>query len=88
MSWGAESLPAISEEKLHGILEKLAQTEDYGKVIRAKGMLPSADNASDWLYFDLVPGEFEIRHDAPDYTGKACVIGAELKEELIDKEFR
>ena len=69
-------------------VEKLAQTEDYGKVIRAKGMLPSADNASDWLYFDLVPGEFEIRHDAPDYTGKACVIGAELKEELIDKEFR
>ncbi len=85
-SWGREQVPAMSEEKLAGILERLADSEEFGQVIRCKGMIPGPD-ASDWLYFDLVPGETEIRHGEPCLTGKVCVIGAQLKEELLEKEF-
>lgn len=59
----------------------------YGTVLRAKGMLPVADS-KEWLYFDLVPGEMEIRKGSPDYTGKVCVIGTGLKKDLLEKEFK
>jgi len=55
-------------------------------VVRSKGMIPS-EKTGEWLYFDLVPGETEIRKGTPDYTGKVCVIGSELKEEDLKKEF-
>ena len=57
-------------------------------VVRAKGMLPSSDKSGEWFYFDMVPGEVEIRKDKPDYTGKLCVIGSELNEEMLTKEFK
>jgi len=86
-SWGLENVPAMTEDKLKGILGKLSETTDFGTVIRSKGMVPS-DKAGEWLYFDLVPGEVEIRRESPDYTGKVCVIGSDLKEDALEKEFK
>ena len=87
-SWGLEQVAPVSEEKLKTFLDKIANTNEYGMVVRAKGMLPSSDKSGEWFYFDMVPGEVEIRKDKPDYTGKLCVIGSELKEELLTKEFK
>ena len=86
-SWGLEGVQAISKEKLTSILDRLKEGTEFGTVIRAKGMVPTEDRAV-WLYFDLVPGETEIREGGPDYTGKVCVIGSDLKEEALEKEFR
>ena len=77
----------MKEEALRSVLNRLADTEEFGTVIRCKGMVPS-ETPAEWLYFDLVPGEVEIRKGTPDYTGKVCVIGAELKEDLLEKEFK
>ena len=60
--------------------------EDYGVILRAKGILP-CDDSQTWLHFDLVPGEFQIREGAADYTGRLCVIGSDLKEEQLEKLF-
>lgn len=71
---------------LTAALEKLsAESDEYGVILRAKGMLPLTDGS--WGYFDLVPGEYEIRSGEPDYTGRLCVIGSELKEEKIEELF-
>ena len=56
------------------------------KVLRAKGMLPSEESGQ-WLYFDLVPEQYEIRAGAPDFTGRVCVIGARLKEDELNQAF-
>ncbi len=85
-SWGMETVTPCSREKLEAILEDLSETTVYGDVLRAKGMLPT-DNPGQWLYFDLVPEEYEIREGDPDYTGKVCVIGARLKEDELNKAF-
>ncbi len=84
-SWGIENAPAMTQEQLEAFLEKLGDDE-FGVVLRAKGMVKNADG-DDWLHFDMVPEETEIRHGAPDLTGKLCVIGAQLKHELLDREF-
>jgi G3E family GTPase len=84
-SWGIENAPAMTEAQLKEFLEKLSDDE-FGVVLRAKGMIKNAEG-DDWLHFDMVPEETEIRHGAPDLTGKLCVIGAQLKHELLDKEF-
>lgn len=84
-SWGLETSRTISREKLDGILTDLAHSEKYGQVLRAKGMLPDADGT--WFYFDLVPEEMEIRTGQPVYTGKVCVIGSGLKEDLLKEAF-
>ncbi len=86
-SWGMEQVPAISEEKLKSVLDSFADEERFGVVLRAKGMLKDA-NSDDWFYFDLVPGESDIRRGDAEYTGKICVIGAGLKTEEIEKCFR
>ena len=86
-SWGLEQVAPMTEEKLKGILDRLANTNDFGAVIRAKGYVPT-EVKTEWLYFDLVPGETEIRKGLPEYTGKVCVIGSDLKEELLEKEFK
>lgn len=86
-SWGMEQVPAISEEKLKSVLDSFADEERFGVVLRAKGMLKDA-NSDDWFYFDLVPGESDIRRGDAEYTGKVCVIGAGLKTEEIEKCFR
>ena len=67
------------------MLESLSASEEYGVILRAKGMLPAEDGT--WIYFDMVPEQYEIRTGAPDYTGKVCVIGANLKEVELKKAF-
>ena len=86
-SVGLENVPAFTEDKLHALLLRLAESEEFGKVVRAKGMIPSADGGA-WFHFDLVPGETEIRRGAAEASGKVCVIGSELKEEAITREFK
>ena len=85
-SWGLETIVPCDKDELKEILEELAYGNGYGDVLRAKGMLPS-ENPGEWYYFDLVPEEYEIRTGTPDYTGKVCVIGANLKEEELNRAF-
>ena len=85
-SWGRETPRKYSREELQEALSALAMGEDYGQILRAKGMVPCGDGAA-WLHFDLVPEEFEIREGGADYTGRLCVIGAELNEEKLEKLF-
>ena len=84
-SWGKETPHKYNEEKLREILDTLADTEKYGVILRAKGIVPS--DAGEWLYFDLVPGEFEVRKGKADITGKLCVIGSKLKEDDLAELF-
>ena len=74
-----------TRENLEKILETLSVSEEYGTVLRAKGMLPTEDGT--WIYFDMVPEETEIRVGAPEYTGRLCVIGSKLKEDKLEKLF-
>ena len=86
-SWGRETARRYSKEELTDILEKLSKEEDnpYGIILRAKGIVPDKDQK--WMEFDLVPGEYEIREGSPEYTGKLCVIGSELKEDKVAELF-
>ncbi len=85
-SWGMETIVPVTYEQLEDILKRLSSTRELGDVLRAKGMLPT-ENPGEWLYFDLVPEQYEIRQGKPDYTGKVCVIGASLKEEELNSVF-
>lgn len=85
-SWGRENVSGISREELEKILDELAYGTKYGEVLRAKGMIPGGENGK-WLHFDLVPEQVEIREGSPDYTGKVCVIGSNLKEEALEAAF-
>ena len=85
-SWGMETIVPVTKDQLEDILKRLADTKEFGDVLRAKGMLPT-ENPGQWLYFDLVPQQYEIREGRPDYTGKVCVIGASLKEEELNSVF-
>ena len=84
-SWGKETIRKYTEEGIAQILAALENEETYGNVLRAKGMVPAEDGS--WIYFDMVPGETDIRKGAPEYTGRFCVIGAELKEDALEKLF-
>lgn len=84
-SWGVETPNKYDKEELSEILRKLSETDDYGNILRAKGMLPCTDGK--WMFFDLVPEEYEIREGKPDFTGRICVIGAELKEDALKELF-
>ncbi|WP_313075071.1 CobW family GTP-binding protein [Lacrimispora sp.] len=86
-SWGLENVTGMSKDELDKILDELAYGEGFGDVLRAKGMIPGAEKG-EWLYFDLVPEQYEIRKGNPEYTGKVCVIGANLKEEELKKAFK
>ncbi len=85
-SWGLENVSAMSKETLDRILDELAYGDGFGEVLRAKGMIPGIEKGT-WLYFDLVPEQYEIRDGIPEYTGKVCVIGANLKEEELKLAF-
>ena len=85
-SWGVETPKKFTKEELISILEKLANTDEYGTVLRSKGIVPSADG-NEWFYFDLVPQEYEIRTGEPDYTGKLCVIGSKINEDGLKQLF-
>ncbi|MBR6406058.1 MAG: cobalamin biosynthesis protein CobW, partial [Lachnospiraceae bacterium] len=80
-SWGVETPKKFDKNELEAILEKLSESSEYGIILRAKGMVALTDGT--WGYFDLTPEEYEIREGAPDYTGRLCVIGSELKEKEV-----
>ncbi len=84
-SWGIETPHKYSKEEMKEILETLANTEKYGVVLRAKGIVP--DVTGEWIYFDLVPGEYELRTGSPEITGKLCVIGSNIDKEQLTQLF-
>ena len=80
-SWGRETIHTYTKEQIADILKQLESDSSYGNVLRAKGMVAGADG--EWIYFDMVPEEHEVRTGAPEYTGRICVIGAELNEDKL-----
>jgi hypothetical protein len=85
LSWGAETPRKYGEEEITAALEALGQEEQYGIVLRAKGIVPCTDGT--WIHFDYVPGEKDVRRGPAGVTGRLCVIGSELKEEALDVLF-
>ena len=83
-SWGEETVKPFTETQLHQILTAL-DGGDYGQIVRAKGIVPAADGK--WLHFDYVPEEHEVRFGPADYTGRLCVIGANLDEHKLHELF-
>ncbi len=84
-SWGKETVKSFDREEMEKILKELSENQDYGIVLRAKGMVSGKDGH--WIYFDMVPEEYEIREGAPEYTGRICVIGSKLNEEKLEELF-
>ncbi len=84
-SWGTETARRFTEDELRGILNALADEDHFGGVLRAKGIVAGADG--DWIYFDYVPGEIDIRRGSPAVTGRLCVIGAHIKENALKELF-
>lgn len=84
-SWGRETAHKYTAEELDGIVKALSDSESYGTVLRSKGIIAMADGS--WKQFDLVPEEYEVRDGKPDYTGRICVIGTDLKEDELLKLF-
>ena len=84
-SWGKETPHKYTKEKLTDVLKTLCETDDFGVILRAKGMVEAVNGT--WIYFDMLPGEYELREGEPDYTGRLCVIGTELKEQELEKLF-
>ena len=86
VSWGMETPLKYSKDEIEGMLSQLEDEERFGIVLRTKGVVPTADGQ--WIEFDYVPGEADVRNGAADVTGKFCVIGSQLKEENLEKLFR
>ena len=84
-SWGKETAHKYTEEELDYILKALSETDAYGTILRSKGIIAMADGS--WKQFDLVPEEYEVRAGQPDYTGRLCVIGTDIKEDELMKLF-
>ena len=84
-SWGKETAHKYTEEELDYILKALSETDAYGTILRSKGIIAMTDG--NWKQFDLVPEEYEVRDGQPDYTGRLCVIGTDIKEEELMKLF-
>lgn len=84
-SWGRETFRKFDRKELEDMLAALGRKEEYGFVLRAKGIVAGQDGQ--WYYFDMVPEETEIRTGKADYTGRLCVIGSQLKEEALEKLF-
>ena len=83
-SWGRETTRRYTAEEVSAMLTAL-DGDDYGSVLRAKGILPAVDGS--WIHFDYVPFELEVRTGTADYTGRLCVIGANLNEAALAKLF-
>ena len=86
VSWGMETPLKYTKEEIRGMLDQLEDEERFGIVLRTKGVVPS--QTGEWIEFDYVPGEADVRTGAADVTGKFCVIGSALKEENLEKLFR
>ena len=84
-SWGTETPHKYDREEIEAILKRLVETEEFGVILRAKGMV--SDKNGSWIYFDAVPGEYELRDGQPEYTGKLCVIGTNVEPEKMEELF-
>ena len=84
-SWGMETPRKFTESVLRGILSALEDEAKYGVILRAKGIVDAEDG--DWLYFDYVPGEVDIRRGGAAVTGRFCVIGSKLNEQALKELF-
>lgn len=84
-SWGKETPHVFAKETIEHALKVFCETEDYGTILRAKGMVPAEDGT--WIYFDMVDGEYELRTGEADYTGRLCVIGTDIQEEKLEELF-
>lgn len=84
-SWGKETPHKFTREKIEEVLKTLSETDAYGTILRAKGMVEDVNGS--WIYFDMVPGEYELRDGEPDYTGRLCVIGTDIEEHRLEELF-
>ena len=82
---GLETAQRYEQDEIRSILAKLSDEEEYGRILRAKGILQNA--AGEWFQFDYVPGEIVVRDGSADYTGRLCVIGADLNEKALTELF-
>ena len=84
-SWGCETAKTFTKEQIENILDTLSESEEYGVILRSKGMVEGSDGQ--WIYFDMVPGEDDVRSGEADYTGRICVIGSKLQEQKLAEVF-
>ena len=84
-SWGIETAKKFTEDEIKSILAALDDAEKYGTVLRAKGIVDSADGQ--WIHFDHVPGEVDVRRGGAGVTGRLCVIGSGIKEDALKELF-
>ena len=84
-SWGKETPHKYTREKIEDILKIITESNHYGEILRAKGMVEDVNGS--WIYFDMVPGEYELRDGEPDYTGRLCVIGVGIDEHRLEELF-
>ena len=85
-SWGKETARKYTKEEITDILNALSDSEKYGLVLRAKGIVPAVDGT--WIHYDFVPEESDVRTGSADYTGRICVIGSKLNESELEKLFK
>lgn len=85
VSWGVETVKKFGEDELRGMLEALMEEKHYGVVLRAKGIVEGTDG--NWIHFDYVPGEVDIRHGCAGVTGRLCVIGSHLNRAALGTLF-
>ena len=85
-SWGQETIRKYTSDEISSILKALSADNTYGTILRAKGMVEGTDGK--WIYFDMVPEEADVREGAPEYTGRLCVIGSDLKEDKLKELFK
>ena len=84
-SWGIETAHKFTKDKIEKILNIFANGTEYGMILRAKGIVE--DENGEWIHFDYVPGEPDIRNGAAEVTGRLCVIGSDIDKEKIEKLF-
>lgn len=82
MSWGVETAKKFTADELTRMLEALVEEKTYGVILRAKGIVANADGG-EWIHFDYVPGEPDVRHGSAGVTGRLCVIGSNLNEQAL-----
>ena len=85
ISWGTETPHKYAKSEIEQILKTLSEDDTYGEVLRAKGMVENTE--SGWIYFDMTPGEYDIREGEPEYTGRLCVIGTNIEEAKLKELF-
>ncbi len=84
-SWGKETADPYSEDEIKAALEALQDEEKYGVILRAKGIV--AGKGGEWIHFDYVPGDPDVRHGSAGTTGRLCVIGSKINEAAIEELF-